>query len=164
MTCWNNRTVRVVSAAAKTVHKHFVGGEHNLQQGNDYKTAMHLLLHDCIATLEWQDTSWVMIQVLTGPANAGISWGKHCTSFIQQHFHCNILDFVHPGYNCKTFSVSTIRYLFITYFCPMNELLKLILTGTIAPYYWEFSALLVLFVSGIELSPMDYLHKARSHV
>ena len=30
---------------------------HILQQGNYYKTAIHLLLDDCIATLEWQDTS-----------------------------------------------------------------------------------------------------------
>ena len=37
---------------------------HISQQGNDYKTAVHILLCDCTATLEWQDTSWVMIEVL----------------------------------------------------------------------------------------------------
>ena len=34
MTCWNNCTVRVVSEAAKTVHKHFVGGVYVSLQHN----------------------------------------------------------------------------------------------------------------------------------
>ena len=53
-----------------------------------------------IATLEWQDTSWVM--TFRYLRDVGISWGTHCSPFIQQHFHWNILHFVHPGSDCET--------------------------------------------------------------